>query len=249
MGIDTKRFVNPLPPDFICPICNDVFDAPVQCPEEHIFCNECISKWMLKINRCPLDQKTLSSTELTPSPRVLRNLIDNLEIRCKFSEYGCHNITTLESMERHAAACEFRSVMERRTEELNLLREQINELMNDVTAMRNNATLLNDDLMDLIEANQKLETATVAIDDLQTQIDSKNCQLSQLETKFDKLEATNKAELEKQGLELTKIYKLIGNLSASHQSFVNRESANRKQIAEVTEEITVSLAKLTTLNN
>lgn len=249
MGIDTKRFVNPLPQDFICPICNDVYDAPVQCPDEHIFCSDCIFKWNLKINRCPLDQKSLLFTELTPTPRVLRNLLDDLELRCEFSEYGCHTITTLESMKSHVMNCKFRSIMERRTVELKLLQVQNKELMDNVATMDSKTKLLNEAL---IETNSKLETATVAIDELQTQVVDRNCKLAQLEAKLENLEVTNKAQLNKFELELTVIHKLVGYLRASHQGIVNSESASasrRQHIAEITGKIAISLDKLTSKLN
>lgn len=244
MGIDSKRFVNPLPQDLICPICHDVFDDPVQCPEEHIFCRDCISKWMMKINRCPLDQKSLSFIELTPSARVLRNLIGSLELRCEFMEYGCNSTTTLESMKIHLLTCKFRSVMERRTEEINLLQQQIEELINDVTTMGKNNHLLNEALS---ETNAKLETAILAIDDLQIQVDNKDGKLAQLETKLQKLEQSNEVKLKKFNSEFSRIHNVLGNLVANQRIIMDREFANassKKDISEATQEVTASLAKL-----
>jgi len=229
MGIDAKRFINPLPPDFICPICNDVFDVPVQCKDEHIFCKECISKWLLTIDRCPLDQNTICRTELIRAPRVVRNLLDSLVLRCDFSEHGCHTTSTLELMEKHEKTCKFR--------ELGLFHEQMKELIIDMSTMGNNARLVDDALT---ETKQKLATATIAIDDLQVQLDNNNSKIVQLQTEFEKFKETSDAKLEMLNTELKKCQNVIAEERKCSQASASRT----KHIAEITLEIAASLAKL-----
>jgi hypothetical protein len=70
----------------IVQICCSVLEDAVQAPDcEHTFCNDCINEWLQRQNNCPVDRQLLNSNDLKPAPRVLRNFLAKLDIKC---EYG-----------------------------------------------------------------------------------------------------------------------------------------------------------------
>jgi E3 ubiquitin-protein ligase RNFT1 len=40
-----------------CSICSDEFNTPIILDCQHIFCNECISRWFLNEKTCPICRK------------------------------------------------------------------------------------------------------------------------------------------------------------------------------------------------
>jgi hypothetical protein len=49
-----------------------VSQAPV-C--EHAFCRACIQEWISRQPTCPVDRQAITSAQLRPVPRILRNLL------------------------------------------------------------------------------------------------------------------------------------------------------------------------------
>lgn len=86
MGYDLARFVALIDEDFHCVICTMVLEHPVQSPCEHIFCNDCIVKWLSIKETCPVDQSSLRVQDLKSVPRYFRNLLDKMEILCDFGK-------------------------------------------------------------------------------------------------------------------------------------------------------------------
>ena len=109
MGIDCKRFVlQPVNRDFICTICEDVFENPIERRScEHIFCHECITRWLLYNPICPIDRERLTPLELQEVPRVFKSLLGSLQIRCSFAGIGCSQVLELELLSAHETECPF----------------------------------------------------------------------------------------------------------------------------------------------
>lgn len=109
MGIDCKRFViQPVNGDFICSICEDVFENPVERRScEHIYCNECIIRWLLYNPICPIDRQRLTQSDLQEVPRVFKSLLGSLQIRCLYAQNGCTQSIQLESLPVHEQECTF----------------------------------------------------------------------------------------------------------------------------------------------
>ena len=101
MGWDRRRFIDhdSMVDAIICFICTNVVEDPVQTPCEHIFCNECITKWMEEGRvSCPVDECRLSLNELKPPHRLTMQLLNNLVVRCKHFSKGCRLLSKLEFM-------------------------------------------------------------------------------------------------------------------------------------------------------
>ena len=101
MGWDLHRFVDQgsIVQDVICSICTDVVQEPVQTPCDHVFCSECIIRWLEEDRRtCPIDRQPLTFEALKPPNRVITQLINKLTIRCKFFDKGCRLMCKLEDI-------------------------------------------------------------------------------------------------------------------------------------------------------
>ena len=101
MGWNIGRFIDidRVLDDFICVICTDVVENPVQTPCEHIFCRDCIMEWLISgKNSCPVDRKPLKLDNLNPVNRMTIQLLNKLIIRCKNYSEGCFLMATLENM-------------------------------------------------------------------------------------------------------------------------------------------------------
>lgn len=84
MGYDQSRFSSNVDEEFLCSICVLVIENPVQTPCEHLFCIKCIRDWLCVNKTCPVDSRPLTADNLSEPNRVLRNLLNRLDIKCDF---------------------------------------------------------------------------------------------------------------------------------------------------------------------
>lgn len=109
MGISTDLFTGPINPEFICSICQDVFDEPVSLVEcEHLFCKSCISS--VRKNEdgqilCPLCKVEIHKEPKQPH-RFMLNLWKELKLKCKWHKEGCQKELTVEENSKHTEECE-----------------------------------------------------------------------------------------------------------------------------------------------
>lgn len=86
---------------FTCPICRQPFIDPVTTLCGHTFCRDCIEQCLeisaeennnSQTGLCPLDRTpidALSLNDLFPSPLIISNMIDELQVYCLNLERGC----------------------------------------------------------------------------------------------------------------------------------------------------------------
>ncbi|CAF0914547.1 unnamed protein product [Adineta ricciae] len=75
--------------NLICSICQKPFKEPVCTSCDHTYCKQCITRWLTsnKTKSCPTCMKQpLSTKELVQASRPLRNMIDQLRVRCVLCE-------------------------------------------------------------------------------------------------------------------------------------------------------------------
>ncbi|XP_046681463.1 E3 ubiquitin-protein ligase NRDP1 [Homalodisca vitripennis] len=107
MGFDVHRFSGEVDEELVCPICSGVLEDPLQAPLcEHAFCRSCIQEWISRQPTCPVDRQAITSAQLRPVPRILRNLLSRLCITCENSQYGCSAVLKLDSLTSHLEECE-----------------------------------------------------------------------------------------------------------------------------------------------
>ena len=88
--------------EFICTICNNIVDKPIQCQTcEKIYCSDCINKYNLqKKNECPLcGDKPFKKGKIN---KILGNILRNLEFICPMD---CGEIVKYSNIENHKACC------------------------------------------------------------------------------------------------------------------------------------------------
>lgn len=107
MGFEVNRFQGEVDEELVCPICSGVLEDPLQAPIcEHAFCRECIQEWISRQPTCPVDRQNITSAQLRPVPRILRNLLSRLYITCDNASYGCTSVMKLDSLSSHLEECE-----------------------------------------------------------------------------------------------------------------------------------------------
>jgi len=108
MGYDLTRFEGAVDEELLCPICGSILEEPVQTAKcEHAFCKLCIKQWLRHQSTCPVDRGPMDIKDLTNVPRILKNLLSKLSVRCDHVEYGCHMVVRLEHLNAHSKDCEF----------------------------------------------------------------------------------------------------------------------------------------------
>jgi hypothetical protein len=106
MGYDLDLFQGFISEELKCPVCCGVLEEPVQAVIcEHTFCLKCIQEWLKSFETCPVDRDSLCLSQLEPVPRIVRNMLNHLQIKCKFEKEGCDKIVNLEDLHTHAKSC------------------------------------------------------------------------------------------------------------------------------------------------
>ena len=106
-GYEDELFQYPVGPSMHCCICTNVIKDPVMCQNEHIFCRACITTHLMYSPTCPTCMQPLTVETLRQAPRGIKNMLDELSIRCEFFDRGCGKFVQLGDLERHVADCGF----------------------------------------------------------------------------------------------------------------------------------------------
>ena len=107
-GFDEERFTTKVNRNFLCLICFSVLKDPVLCPRNHhCFCRGCITKHLENYQRCPTCADELTVETLIEPPRMVKDYINELNIRCVYVDRGCQEIVQLQHLDQHEAACGF----------------------------------------------------------------------------------------------------------------------------------------------
>jgi hypothetical protein len=80
-GIPLVWFVQKPVDTLVCSLCYGVFCKPKQCPNKHIFCEQCLYKAVENQGKCPLCRYELS-VDLCLEETGLSTKIDSLEVFC-----------------------------------------------------------------------------------------------------------------------------------------------------------------------
>ena len=107
-GFDEERFTTKVNRNFLCLICFSVLKDPVLCPRNHhCFCRGCITKHLENVQRCPTCVDELTVETLIEPPRMVKDYINELSIRCVYFDRGCQEIVQLQHLDQHEATCGF----------------------------------------------------------------------------------------------------------------------------------------------
>ena len=108
-GYDRSRVVDSndgILDEFICGICHEIVKNPVctKCCGQ-TYCEECVNRWLNDHDTCPNDRNWLDASDLIPTPRLVKNFINKLKIKCDNFEKGCTEIVTIEELSEHVKNC------------------------------------------------------------------------------------------------------------------------------------------------
>lgn len=97
-----EHFAENIKHEYICPICKEVLDQPVQtkCPTPHIFCGSCLSfSFDMCGPQCPVCRTLIENPgeSIEPAPFVLQTIISELEFRCS----TCSQAIKLHQLPQH----------------------------------------------------------------------------------------------------------------------------------------------------
>ena len=107
-GYDEERFVSKINRNFICQICFNVMRDPVLCPRnQHCFCRSCITKHLENAKRCPTCNDELTEQTLTEPNRMVKDMLNELNVRCVYNTRGCPETPELQHLEQHEDTCGF----------------------------------------------------------------------------------------------------------------------------------------------
>ena len=107
-GYDEQRFVTTISRNFLCLICFNVLKDPVLCPRnQHCFCRGCITKHLENSRRCPTCADELTEETSTEPPRMVRDYLNELNIRSVYHDRGCEEIVQLQHLDQHEDSCGF----------------------------------------------------------------------------------------------------------------------------------------------
>ena len=110
LALEPHRFVVPPADEFICPICKDVLDKPMDVPSpgcQHSCCMDCWEHWIGVSQTCPVCRDQVLVDQLQPSSRFFRSALSSLEIYCDHWSRGCSTVLKLCNLKQHAASCTF----------------------------------------------------------------------------------------------------------------------------------------------
>lgn len=67
MGFPLEMFVHPdqISRALLCSICHELPMEPKQCKSGHVFCRDCIVRWLQQEEVCPMDRSQLRTEELS----------------------------------------------------------------------------------------------------------------------------------------------------------------------------------------
>ncbi|CAB4002160.1 E3 ubiquitin- ligase NRDP1-like [Paramuricea clavata] len=112
LGYDDERFESIVNRNFHCLICFNVLKDPVMCRRnQHYFCRGCITEHLRRNSHtCPTCADELSVETLQDVPRIVKDYLDELSIRCDHYDRGCRELVQLQNLKRHVAECGFTPV-------------------------------------------------------------------------------------------------------------------------------------------
>ena len=105
-----SELIQPAPPLtielFLCPICKQVINAPVELPCKQLCCAQCAVE-AIKSSAdvvCPLCQKSISTTDAIQRPSKI-TLMSLASLRVKCTQSSCSEYVRLDQLKRHQLSC------------------------------------------------------------------------------------------------------------------------------------------------
>ena len=78
---------------------------------QHCFCRSCITQHLRNAQRCPTCNDELTVETLAEPPRMVKEVINELNVHCVYNDRGCQEIPQLQHLNRHEDSCGFAPVV------------------------------------------------------------------------------------------------------------------------------------------
>ena len=79
--------------NLMCAICHCPFVNPVKLDCEHVFCQRCVNQAMTHqrqdLRSCPSCRRKIDAASITPVPKILDRILDELTVKCPLRSEGC----------------------------------------------------------------------------------------------------------------------------------------------------------------
>ena len=101
-----EQFAENIKHEYICPICKEVLDQPVQtkCQTPHIFCAGCLSfSFEMCGAQCPICRTVIENPSefIQPAPFVLQTILSEIDFKCP----TCSQTVKLHQLPQHQEGC------------------------------------------------------------------------------------------------------------------------------------------------
>ena len=145
MGLDLELFVYPdrISSQLICPICTVILENPIQTDNEHLFCEEELLEWLTRSNLCPVSHTELDPSTIRKPPRIITNMLNELEVFCRNRAEGCLWQGEYCKLTSHMKTCNMKS-KDQLIAELNRKEQTIASLKRDLSSSLKRITELED---------------------------------------------------------------------------------------------------------
>lgn len=94
----------------LCNLCHGILLDPVYRPScAHSYCRDCIIDWLTRQgnNYCPVDRQPLTLNYLMEVPVHVKNILNDLKVKCQFYREGCTKEIRLKDIKEHQDSCLF----------------------------------------------------------------------------------------------------------------------------------------------
>ncbi|CAB4040109.1 RING finger 151-like [Paramuricea clavata] len=234
LGYDDERFESIVNQNFHCLICYNVLKDPVTCRRnEHHFCRGCITEHLrTNSHTCPTCADELSVETLQDVPRIVKNYLNELSIRCDHYDRGCRELVQLQNLKRHVVECGFTPVVcgnqgcgetiskrDRTYHESELCQfrklkcHNCGEISTMMAGMKTEVANLNtnintnqaDTRTKLANTNTNMANIRTEIADVKTKMENTNTKLENMNTKMANLHAKVEAKFEAMNNEVREV--------------------------------------------
>ena len=104
--MDPSLFIDEVPSHFLCCVCFNVVEDPVEHTDcDNIFCSGCSSKLLSHQSSCPLCRGSLKQSKMRPLNRILKGQYYSLKMMCLYAANGCGSKFTIAEKACHEAIC------------------------------------------------------------------------------------------------------------------------------------------------
>ena len=106
-GIELSRVISKeVTEAVLCKICKNLLDDPMECSVCNSgFCRSCIDSWRATYHSCP---NNCSNFIIRKAHIIVRNILDQLEVKCENNGFGCEKIIRYENLKKHESECELK---------------------------------------------------------------------------------------------------------------------------------------------